>query len=895
MQWLAWLTTGIINSFRRSRLEREIRDELAFHLERRAEDLQRHGLPADEARRQARAEFGGVESHIEHLREAWGFRMVNELRQDVRHAWRMFARSPGFTAVAVLSVAIGIGANAAIFSVADALLLRPLPVRDPEAVVTVSVANAGESVGTGRVSYPNYRDLRDRSRSFDGLVAYQLSTFSFASSREAVREMRMGMLVSDNFFNLLGIQPLLGRVFAPEEGTVPDRDAVVVLGYDFWKGALAGDPSIIGGVVWVNGIAFKVIGLAPASFTGMDQYIRPAFFVPAMMAHRLSPADENPIEDRASRIFVMRGRLKPGVSRQNAQAELAVLWNGLAQQYPEANRSRSIAARSELDTRIRESPEDAMLIAMLMALVAIVLAIACANVANLMLGRARSRSREIAIRLALGVSRPRLFRQLLTESLLLAIAGGALGLACAYGWIRFLINIQVPTDLPVVISPQLDHRVLVFSLLATGVSALLFGLAPAWRSLQSDLVPALKLSEPGQTTRHRTPGRNVLVAVQVALSMVLLVATGTLYDGFRKSLILDPGFRTDHLLTMSLDTSVVGYSPLQTHAFYRDLADRARAVPGVTSVALTGAIPLDPSIQIEIVTPEGHPFPPGQEGVRVNAATVDEHYFETMKTEIVRGRAFTTEDQNGTRRVVMVNEEFAKIYWPSQDPIGKRLRLDNGRGPWLQVVGLTKTGKYVFIGEPPRPFVYLPFAQNERTRMSLLVETASADPAALAGPLRDVVRTLDANQPIYNLRTLSKFYAQRTISVPLSILKVVGIMGLFGLALALIGLYGLMAYSVACRTREIGIRMAIGAGRSDVVKMVLRQGLMLSLAGIVAGSVASMAVARLLAAGLAGLGAPNPATYVIVPSLLICLTTAASYFPARRASLVDPLQAVRCE
>jgi predicted permease len=817
------------------------------------------------------------------------------LFQEIRHAFRMLARSPGFTAVAALSLAIGIGANSAMFSVVDAELLRPLPVPDAGAVVTISAAGLDDH-GSG-VSYPNYRDLREASQSFEGLVAYQRSTLvTFARSRRDVRAMHRGMLVSDNFFATLGVQSALGRTFTPQEGRVPGRDAVVVLGYDFWKNALAGDSSIVNSVVWINGIDFTVVGVAQASFTGMDESI-PAFFLPVMMAERLSTSGGNPLEDRGAPTFAVKGRLKSGVSRQQAQTELATMWNALEQQYPDANRGRTIAVRSQLAERIREEgPATTVVLAMVMALVAIVLVIACANVASLMLGRGRARAREMAVRLALGVSRGRLLRQLLIESLVLALIACALGLGFAYGGLELLKTIPAPTDLRPVVTPQLDYRVLLVSLVAAMVSAVLFGLVPAWQSVKTQLVPALKSAELGQTTRQRTVGRNVLVVAQVALSMVLLVSTGVMLDGFRKVLVLDPGFRTDHLMTMLLDTSTARYTPSQTSDFYRNLVERARALPGVASVALTSWVVLDRGGDITSVIPEGYQLPRGREAEGVFSAIVDEHYFDTMKADLSRGRAFTADDRDGSRGVAIVNEEFAKRYWPNQDPIGKRIRLNNSQGPFLEVVGLTTTGKYLFVAEPPRPFLYLPFAQQERTAMSLLVETTSADATPLASPLRDVVRDLDVNQPVVSLRTFSSFYEQRAIRIPLRILQIIGVMGLIGLTLALIGLYGLVSFTVARRTREIGLRMAIGAARSDVLKMVLRQGLTLSAAGIVVGGVASVAVARLLAAGMVGLGvAPSSVTFVVVPIVLMTLTVAASLIPAHRASTVDPLRALRYE
>jgi putative ABC transport system permease protein len=524
-----------------------------------------------------------------------------------------------------------------------------------------------------------------------------------------------------------------------------------------------------------------------------------------------------------------------------------------------------------------------------------------------MLGRARARSREIAIRLALGVSRVRLLRQLLSESVLLALIGCVLGLGFAYFGIRFIMSLalmQIQSDLPIVLEPRLDGRVLIVSLLAATASALLFGVAPAWQSLKTQLVPALKSSEPGQGTRHRTIGRNILVSAQVALSMVLLVAAGMLVEGFRASMGLNPGFRTDHLMMMSTDTALMRYTPARTHDFYRNLVDRVRALPGVASATLTNMIPLG-SVGSELVVPEGYQFPRGQENVRVAAAVVDEQYFTTLNTEIVRGRAFTNEDNENSRRVAIVNEAFASVYWPNQDPIGKRIRAvepvnDVASGfsrkeQWLEVVGVAKTTKYLNITEVPTPFLYQAAAQNPRAAMSLLIETTSADAAGLGGPLRDVVRALDVNLPVSELRLFASFYASRSTAPRSMVMQVVSVMGLLGLTLALIGLYGLVTYSVARRTREIGLRMAMGAGKADVLKMVLRQGLTLSIAGILVGAIASIVVARALTAAMAGLGATNIATYVIVPIVLVCLTMAASYLPARRAASVDPLRALRYE
>ncbi len=814
------------------------------------------------------------------------------LFKEIRHAIRLLIKNPGFTAIAALSLALGIGANSAIFSLADAILLRPLPVSHPSQVY--SVRTETPSTPLDGVSFPEYRDIRDKNQSLAGVVAFQFTTVGFAASPKALPQMRMGQMVSDNFFNVLGVQPSLGRAFLPDEAKVPGRDAILILSYQFWENEFGRDPSAIGRTVRMNGINFTIVGVTPKNFTGIDQWVRPYFYVPLSMAPRLLVASgANVLEDRSNRMFNAKGRLKPGVSRESAQAELTAIGKNLEKAYPEANRNRSVIVRTEFEDRVQQDPPDSYLVMMLMALVGLVLIIACANVANLLLARSQARSREIAIRLAIGAGRLRLLRQLLIESLILAMCGCVLGLGFAYGGIRFLQTLKIPTDIPVVIAPQLDQRVLLFSLIAAILSALVFGIAPAWQSLKTDLVPALRSAGLTSSARRRTIGRNALVVSQVALSLVLLVATGMLLDGFRKILVINPGFRIDHIMTMDFDTSLVPASPA-THDFYRNLIDRARALAGVRSAALSLVVPLAPNQSGQTVIPEGFQFPKGQESAQVLQNAVDERYFDVMGTPIVRGRAFTANDKADSTRVAIVNEEFAKRYWPNQDAIGKKVRLDDAKGPVFQVVGVAKTGKYIFIAEPPTPFIYLPFTQHPQTRMSIMVESYG-DPAAMTAPLREVVRSLNPDQPIYNARTMATFYQQRAIAVFLMILQLVTAMGTLGLALALVGLYGLIAYSVSRRTQEIGIRMALGAQRSDIAAIVLRQGFVLAIIGIVIGFAASIAVRGVLAQGLIGLGTLSPAVLAIVPLALLLVTMAACYLPARRAAQIDPIRALRWE
>jgi macrolide transport system ATP-binding/permease protein len=814
------------------------------------------------------------------------------LFKEIRQAIRLLLNNPGFTAIAALSLALGIGANCAIFSLADAILLRPLPVRQASHVLNLRTATP--STPLDGVSFPEYRDLRDKNQSLEGVIAFQLTTVGFAATPKALPQMRMGQMVSDNFFNVLGIQPALGRAFLADEGKVPGRDAIVILSHHFWETEFAHDPAAVGRTVRMNGIDFTIVGVTPQEFTGIDQWIRPYFYVPLSMAPRLlAGSGSNVLEDRGNRMFNAKARLKPGVSPETAQAELTAIGKNLEKAYPETNRNRSVILRTEIEDRFQQDPWDSRLVMMLMALVGLVLIIACANVANLLLARSQARSREIAIRLAIGAGRLRLLRQLFIESLLLAGFGCVLGLGFAYGGIRFLQTLKVPTDLPVVIAPQLDQRVLLFSVIAAVISSLVFGIAPAWQALKTDLVPALRSAGLTASARRRTIGRNALVVSQVALSVVLLVAAGMLFDGFRKILVMNPGFRIDHILTMDFDTSLVPASPA-TKEFYRNLIDRTRALPGVKSAALSLVVPLAPAQSMQTVIPEGFQFPKGQESTQVFQSAIDEQYFEVMQTPIVRGRAFTANDKSDSTRVAIVNEEFANKYWPNQDAVGKKIRLEDTKGPVFQIVGIAKTAKYLFIAEPPMPFVYFPLTQRPQTRESLLVETYG-DPAAITAPLRDVVRSLNPDQPIYNTHTLANFYELRGTAIFVFILRLVASMGLIGLTLALVGLYGLIAYSVSRRTQEIGIRMALGAQRSNVVAMVLRQGFLLAIIGIAIGFAASIAVRGILAQGLIGLGTLSPAVLAIVPLGLLLVTMVACYLPAHRAAQIDPLRALRWE
>jgi putative ABC transport system permease protein len=878
------------------RREESLEDEVRDYINRETQLNMEAGMPADEARYAAQRKLGTTALVKEDTRAAWGWTWIERLWQDLRYGCRTMLKNPGFTLVALISLAIGIGANSAMFSLADGLILRPLPVDHPGEVVTVGYSSEVGHFGGIHASYRDYVDFRDKSKSFDGLVAYTISSFGFSAVAGAQSQMKSGMLVSGNFFRVLGVEPELGRTFRAEEDQAPGRDAVVILGHDFWEKELSADPAILGRRVLLSGIEFTVIGVAPARFTGMDQYFHPAFYVPAAMWPRfVSNPNDRPLEQRDSRQLTVKGRLKPGVTVAHAQAEMTVIGKALERTYPDTNRNRNLVVRTEFQTRIDQSPPDAVIAGMLLLLAGAVLAVACANVAGLLLSRAPVRAREISLRLAIGAGRGRLIRQLLTESFLIAIAGGLLGIGVGYVSTDFFSQLVPPNDQQAGISVQLDQRALLFSLAVSLVSAILCGLAPAIQTTRTDLVTSLRTA--GADTPHRTRllGRNALVAAQVALSMVLLMISTFVYRAFRMDLAAGPGFRTDHLLMMTLDPSLVRYNDAQTQQFYRQLSERASSTAGVRSATLVSGVPMDGNnLESFTILPEGYQFPIGQENVSVFGNTVDENFFEAVNIGILRGRGFRASDSASAPRVAVVNEVLAKHYWPDRDPIGKRMRLDKGRdGPWVEIVGVAKSTKYLWIAEGPTDFLYVPFAQRPRQQMTLLA-LSSGDPAGLAEPLRQVVRTLDSNLPVFGVKTFEEFYHFRAVSQPNLILQTVGAMGVMGLLLAMVGLYGLVAYAATQRRREIGIRMAIGAGRGTVLRMVLGQGLVLALSGIGIGLAVSVGVERLLNAMLESNGT-DFVTYLLVAPALLGITALAVYIPAWRASRIDPMRVLRYE
>jgi predicted permease len=881
--------------FRRRRAEKELDEELRFHLERKIEEGIAEGLSPEDARYRALRAMGGLEQQKEEMRDMRRIHWLTDFLDDVRYAIRSLRRTPALTAFAVITIALGIGMTATPFSMLDALIFRPYPVPHPGGVVTLVSTSRDNSFEN--FSYREYLDIRDHTKSYDGVIANApLGTVGFSAESGATPLVRGGMLVSGNYFHVLGVEPRLGRGFREDEDRVPGRDAVVVLGPDFWKREFAGNPSVVGRVVRLNGTAFTVIGVLPETFPGMLVFARPDFYMPLAMASVFSTNPQrNFFIDRDDRELTLRARLKPGTTLRQARNELAVLAKGFEREYPKLNRDRGAAVRTQFEMRTRDDDANWKFGVIFTILALAVLLVACTNAAGLLLSRARTRKREIAVRLALGAGRFRLIRLLLTESLVLALLGGLGGIAVGYAGIEALGTFSIPTELPIKIPFRMDTRVLLASLALSVLSAVFCGLAPALQSTRTDLVNGLKAADADEPGRKRLWGRNTLVVAQVAMSLMLLAASFLMFRGFQNSLRDGVGFAKDHLLMARFDPRLVQYNAAQTQQFYKLLAERVREAFGVERAGLTQNPPLslDNFGRVAFV-PDGFQMPRDRENFTSTMDTVDEGFFETMGIPILRGRGFLASDAADAPRVAVVNEQFAKHYWAGADAIGKRIRLDNFAGTPVEIVGVAQTIKYRDTFDRYTDFVYMPLAQHPAARMVLMLRS-TGDPLRMVKPLKDIVRRLDPNMPLLETRTFDDLYRYAAVDGPRVAVELVGTLGAVGLLLAIAGLYGLVAYNVSRRTREIGIRMAIGAGPLDVLRLMMGKGLVLVAMGTAIGLVMGFAVERLMNSMLFNAGGVDMTVYLIVVPAMVLATMLAAYVPARRASQIAPTVALRYE
>jgi len=816
---------------------------------------------------------------------------------DLKHGTRMLLKNPGFTLVAVLSIAIGVGANAAMFSVADGLVLRPLQVPHANDVLGINgiAPRTDDTFVTNRLlSHPDYVDLRERVQSFTGVLAYNVVITSVARQPNEPAQSKLGFAVSGNFFDVLELKPALGRLFLPSEDRVPGRDAVVILAHSTWTDQFGSDPAVIGRRIRLGGLDFTVIGVAPADFSGMRLALPPAYYIPLAMIVALPGYQPDFLERRNARFLDVRARLKSGVSLQQAQEETRLIARALEQAHPDSNRNYGMLVRTAFQARLDERGPSAPGAFMLLSVAFVVLLVACANVAGLLISRAPVRQREIALRMAIGGGRFRVIRQLITESLLLAAGGAVLGLAMASG-VMTLLQLPIISDIGVRLSFDLDRRAIAVGLFVATASALLSSVLPAWRTTRnSDMSSTLRQSV-DVTGTSRVWGRNGLVAVQVALALVVLTVTVSLFRAFQIE-VSQPGFRTERMLLSTFDPQLARYDDTQADGFYTRLKERVRALPGVQSVGMTSVMPLNQDNRQSVaIVPEGFQMPRGIESISVLASRIDEGYLATLGIQVRRGRGVDITDTTETRLVVVINQAMATRYWPGQDALGKRVRLITRPGqPWAEIVGVTADNKFNWIGEAPTPWLYVPQRQDSGKRSTLVVASAGAS-ASIATAIRDVIRDLDPNMPISGLRTIEEFYYGNAIGIVMVLVRVVGAMGMLGLALAMIGLYGLVAYAVARRTREIGIRMAVGAKPAVVLRDVLRHGFLLAGSGMVLGAAGCVAAAGFLRGVFPNTGGIDVTTFMLVVPLLVAVTLLASYVPARRAARIDPLRALRME
>ncbi|MFI5312074.1 MAG: ABC transporter permease [Gemmatimonadales bacterium] len=812
---------------------------------------------------------------------------MSALVQDLRLARRMLVKNPVFTGVVVLTLALGIGLNTAVFSAIDALLLRPLPgVRAPEEIVQLYRSWPGD-VKYGSNSIPHFLDLRERGDDvFSGVASWTFAPLNLASTGRTQRV--MGGVVSANYFSVLGVNAIRGRTFLPEEDAGRLAHPVAVLSYAGWKGLFGGDTGIVGRTVILNGQNYEIVGIAPRDFHGIITIVTPALWVPLMQLEQAQPGSGRRFEERGSNFMNGFARLKPGVSFKAANDRMGALVAQLRGEHPDDYKESGITLvrQSEAGVHPMFKSAEVGISSVVMAVVVILLLVGCVNVANLFLARARDRAREMAIRLSLGASRGALVRQLLTESLVFAGLAAIAGLGVAVWAIHLGNQISLPFDIDFSADLRLSPMVLAFTLGISIATGLLFGIVPALQATRPSLIPALKGESPAGESRSRV-SRGLVVA-QMALSIVLLTCAGLFLRNLKAATAADKGFASDHLLIAEVDPGLQGYTRARTEDFYRRLTERLGAMPAVRGVGFAAMVPLGLSESDTYVEVPGY-VRAANEMMSVQMNVVSPGYFETMGIRL-RGRGFTAQDDSGAPRALVINQRFVDHYFAGKDPVG---RIVKTHGKDHVVIGVVPTGKYQRLGEDPTAFMYFAQAQDWESGMTVHIRTAG-DPAAMIPTLRAEIAALDPSLPLSNVRSMETHLGIALLPARLSG-AVLGIFGILGLVLAAVGIYGVMAYSVSQRTREIGIRMAIGAASRDVVRLVMGQGLALVLGGTAIGLSGAIAASRLIRGVLYGGGENDPVTFVVVPLVLIGVAMLATWIPARRASELDPLLALRRE
>jgi macrolide transport system ATP-binding/permease protein len=817
--------------------------------------------------------------------------------RDLRYAARALIRTPGFLAVAFVAIALGIGVNTTILGIVNALLLRPLAIGHADRVVQLFTTDS-HFTGRNPNSYLNFLDYQKQNGVFAGVAGYGFAVVGMSRGGETSNV--LGQMVSGNYFGVLELRPFLGRAFLPEEDGAPNAHPLAVLSHKFWK-KLGGDRSIVGSTITFNGRAFTVIGVAPPGFTGIDTGVAPEFWVPLSMHSWVRPTGDEWFDNRRALFLSLVARLKPGVSISSAQAQMKTIAHQLEQAYPDVNKERSVtlvpAEKAKSQGFGGPGNENTTQNVSLLLLVAAgsILLIACANVANLLLARATTRQREMAIRVALGAGRGRVIRQLLTESLLLAAIGGIGGIVLAYWLGDVLISLLPATPVPLSLDPKPDFRVVVFATLLTLLSGIIFGLAPALQTTRGDLTQGLRerAVAAGGGGVNRWNLRNLLVIAQIAVSLLLLIGSALFLKSFHRAQQIDPGFRTDNLAIVSIDPALAGYDQKRGGQMARDIVEQVRRDPQVRSADLGQFVPLGFGGEGRTIVAEGRDENAESNRKIANISAVTPGYFDTMRVPILRGRNFTEHNagQNAAK-VAIISETMAKTFWPGEDAVGRRFRYYNREGSF-EVIGIARDVKAVTLGETPVPMLYTPFRDLPDGGITIFVHTAGA-PGPMVPEVHRIIRNIDNHISITYEKTVAQHLAFALWPSWMGAV-LLGSLGLLALVLASVGVYGVMAYSVSQRTRELGIRMALGAQGSQVLQLVLRQGMLLAAIGLGLGLLAAFGSTRLASTLLYGVNPSDPLIFSSVTVLLAAAAFAACYFPARRALKIDPVIALRFE
>ena len=890
MSSLRNLARGMRSLFRKEQVNRELDEELRAYQEMAAEEKIRSGMSPREARRAVRLEHGHVDTAKELVRSGGWESLIDTLWQDLRYGVRGLRKNPGFAAIAVFTLALGISANTTVLSWISATLLNPIPgVAHTSDLVTIGRGDRSD-FPTPPFSYPDLRDLSERTQSFSGILGYHEDYMSLTGVAKPERV--YGALTTANYFDVLGVPPILGRTFLAEEGTRHAGAAVIVIGYAVWQNHFAGDPQIVGRKIQINRHPYTVIGVAPRGFNGCKAGLRTDLWIPLPMDRDVWGADRP--EYRGTFWLNALGKLRPGVTKNQAQAELNLLMQGIAEQFPEEHRDSP--NEISLDPLWR-SPFGIngylyKIFPMLLGLAAVLLLLACANVAGLLLVRSVGRRREMAIRLATGASRKQIIRQFLIESLLLGVFGGTAAIVITAWTSRSLGAFFPPTTLPLTHDAHIDQRLLFVTMAVSILAAIVFGILPAWRSSSVPVQSVLKEEASSVSLNlHKSRLLSGLVVAQIALSLVLLVCAGLFTRSLQKAQQADPGFDASHVLLAAYELSPAGYTRQTGAAFDREVLGRLAALPGVESVTLADFSPLSFSIHTDYLQIEGY-VPQPHESMEISRAIVGPNYFRTLRTAVIAGREFSEADTAESQLVAVVNQAFVDRYWPGENAIGKQVADEGNR---FTIVGVARNAKYRMLIYPSEPVIYLPIYQAFRSTQDTTIHLrTTGDPNSVASAVEETMHQLNPELPLFNVNPLSVTMQLGSLFQRVAV-TFAGSFGLLAVLLAAVGIYGVVAYTTRQRTREIGIRVALGAERGGIYSLVLGQGFRLTLAGLVVGTTLAVAFTPLLKAQLFGVSATDALTFSSVGLLLAVVALVACHIPARRATRVDPMVALRHE